>query len=238
MRREGECGASTGIARERCGQHEEVVHIEPRAAPIRLARRDHQVGRRADAADRRPRKQTERRRAPRRATTTSRCCGQLGASGTLPGGRSRPRSTATAGGIAGQLQLCGAQGGGGRDVPLQPFTSGRCRDGVDVRLDFVEHAPRLEAIVRDRRNHVCGEETRRVHTVNGGVTVRFTANPGAATSFKTRQRQRRRVFPGRSVGGLADEINRNRSIVGTINGGGHEFELRTFNSNVYVRKGR
>ena len=33
-------------------------------------------------------------------------------------------------------------------------------------------------------------------------------------------------------------ISRNRSIVGTINGGGPEFELRTFNSNVYVRKGR
>jgi Toastrack DUF4097 len=30
----------------------------------------------------------------------------------------------------------------------------------DVRLDFVEHAPRVEAIVRDRRNHVCGEENR------------------------------------------------------------------------------
>ena len=33
-------------------------------------------------------------------------------------------------------------------------------------------------------------------------------------------------------------IVRNRSIVGTINGGGPDFELRTFNSNVYVRKGR
>lgn len=33
-------------------------------------------------------------------------------------------------------------------------------------------------------------------------------------------------------------ISRNRSIVGAINGGGPEFELRTFNSNVYVRKGR
>jgi hypothetical protein len=30
----------------------------------------------------------------------------------------------------------------------------------DVRLDFVEHAPRVEAIVRDRRNHVCGEDSR------------------------------------------------------------------------------
>jgi DUF4097 and DUF4098 domain-containing protein YvlB len=33
-------------------------------------------------------------------------------------------------------------------------------------------------------------------------------------------------------------IRRNRSIVGAINGGGPDFELRTFNSNVYVRKGR
>ena len=33
-------------------------------------------------------------------------------------------------------------------------------------------------------------------------------------------------------------LNRNRSIVGSINGGGPEFELRTFNSNVYVRKGK
>ena len=33
-------------------------------------------------------------------------------------------------------------------------------------------------------------------------------------------------------------ISRNQSIVGAINGGGPEFELRTFNSNVYVRKGK
>jgi hypothetical protein len=33
-------------------------------------------------------------------------------------------------------------------------------------------------------------------------------------------------------------ISRNRSLVGAINGGGPEFELRTFNSNVYVRKGK
>lgn len=33
-------------------------------------------------------------------------------------------------------------------------------------------------------------------------------------------------------------ISRNRSIVGAINGGGPEFELRTFNSNVYVRKAK
>lgn len=33
-------------------------------------------------------------------------------------------------------------------------------------------------------------------------------------------------------------ISRNRSIVGAINGGGPEFELRTFNSNVYLRRGK
>ena len=33
-------------------------------------------------------------------------------------------------------------------------------------------------------------------------------------------------------------ITRNRSIVGAINGGGPDFELRTFNSNVYVRRGK
>jgi hypothetical protein len=33
-------------------------------------------------------------------------------------------------------------------------------------------------------------------------------------------------------------ISRNRSVVGAINGGGPEFELRTFNSNVYVRRGK
>jgi hypothetical protein len=33
-------------------------------------------------------------------------------------------------------------------------------------------------------------------------------------------------------------ISRNRSTVGAINGGGPEFDLRTFNSNVYVRKGK
>jgi hypothetical protein len=33
-------------------------------------------------------------------------------------------------------------------------------------------------------------------------------------------------------------IRRNRAVIGAINGGGPEFELRTFNSNVYVRRGR
>jgi hypothetical protein len=45
------------------------------------------------------------------------------------------------------------------------------------------------------------------------------------------------VQESRSVNGRY-RISRNRSIVGAINGGGPEFELRTFNSNVYVRRGK
>lgn len=33
-------------------------------------------------------------------------------------------------------------------------------------------------------------------------------------------------------------VSRRRAIIGAINGGGPEFELRTFNSNIHVRKGR
>lgn len=118
----------------------------------------------------------------------------------------------------------------------------------DVRLDFVERTPTVEAVVRDRRNQVCGEPSSgdgrwprvhydvqfdftirvpsdaklrlctinggeltvegttgdfvvdnvngriemtrvagsgRAHTVNGPVTVRFTANPSQPSSFKT-----------------------------------------------------
>ena len=119
----------------------------------------------------------------------------------------------------------------------------------DVRLDFRDGAPRVEAIVTDRRGHICGEPWRddgqrwdrarydvrfdftirmprdaalrlctinggdvivsgtrgdfdvsnvngliemhevagsgRAHTVNGPVTVTFTANPKQTTSFKT-----------------------------------------------------
>src|SRR5262245_48216300 len=147
------------------------------------------------------------------------------------------------------------QAGDGPNVEMSIHKTIRARSDADkaeaerdVRLDFVEHAPRVEAIVRDRRNHVCGEDGRNesdwgrvyydvrydftirvprdvplglctvnggdltvagtrgdfdvdnvngpiamtevagsghAHTVNGGVQVRFTANPRAASSFKT-----------------------------------------------------
>jgi hypothetical protein len=38
--------------------------------------------------------------------------------------------------------------------------------------------------------------------------------------------------------GRTTRIDVNRSIYGTVNGGGPDFEMRTFNGNVYVRKGK
>ena len=40
----------------------------------------------------------------------------------------------------------------------------------------------------------------------------------------------------REGGKLRIEVN--TAIVGTVNGGGPEFEMRTFNGSIYVRKGR
>jgi len=57
--------------------------------------------------------------------------------------------------------------GGGPNVEMSVHKTIRARSDADkgeaerdVRLDFVERAPRVEAIVRDRRNHVCGEDSR------------------------------------------------------------------------------
>jgi len=145
--------------------------------------------------------------------------------------------------------------GDGPDVEMSIHKTIRARSDADkaeaerdVRLDFVERAPRVEAIVRGRRNQACGEDSRNdgdwervdydvrfdftiraprdvqlrlctinggdltvdgtrgdfavdnvngridmtavsgsghAHTVNGGIKVRFTANPRAASSFKT-----------------------------------------------------
>ncbi|MBY0496404.1 MAG: DUF4097 domain-containing protein [Cyanobacteria bacterium] len=68
----------------------------------------------------------------------------------------------------------------------------------------------------------------RLRSDNGDVYSDFDVQlqPAAAT-----------VTENRTTNGRY-RISRNRAIVGAINGGGPEFELRTFNSNVYVRKGR
>ena len=100
----------------------------------------------------------------------------------------------------------------------------------DVRLDFRDGAPRVEAVVTDRRGQVCGEPW------NGDGPGRDHVHYDVRFDFTIRvprdARLRLCTINGRY------RINRNRSIVGAINGGGPEFELRTFNSNVYIRKGR
>ena len=64
---------------------------------------------------------------------------------------------------------------------------------------------------------------------NGDVYTDFplTLQPSPAPAVRESRRDRGRF-----------EIRRNSSIYGSINGGGPDIELRTFNSNVYVRKGR
>ncbi|HWI20732.1 MAG TPA: DUF4097 family beta strand repeat-containing protein [Vicinamibacterales bacterium] len=68
----------------------------------------------------------------------------------------------------------------------------------------------------------------RMRSNNGDVYSDFDVQLAATTPSVEETRSNNGRF----------RINRNRAIVGTINGGGPEFELRTFNSNVYVRKGR
>jgi hypothetical protein len=82
------------------------------------------------------------------------------------------RTLAFAAGSAGVLDVRNINGflhvtaGDGPNVEMSIHKTIRARSDADkadaerdVRLDFVEHAPRVEAIVRDRRNHVCGEDS-------------------------------------------------------------------------------
>jgi putative adhesin len=67
----------------------------------------------------------------------------------------------------------------------------------------------------------------RVRSDQGDVFTDFDVQLTASADASRTQRN------GRAV-----RIDVNRSISGTINGGGPDFELRTFNGNIYVRKGK
>jgi hypothetical protein len=67
----------------------------------------------------------------------------------------------------------------------------------------------------------------RLRSNNGGVYSDFDVAVSASQPVVRDTRRERGRY----------EISMSRSINGTINGGGPEIELRTFNSNVYVRKG-
>jgi len=84
-------------------------------------------------------------------------------------------------------------------------------------------------------------------SLNGNVDVTLPATIKATFKLRSDQGEvftdfdmQTRVNPAqetrREGGKLRIEVN--NSIVGTVNGGGPEFEMRTFNGNIYVRKGR
>jgi len=66
----------------------------------------------------------------------------------------------------------------------------------------------------------------RLRSNQGDVFTDFDAQVTAGDSANRTQQHN-----GRSV-----RIDINRSIYGTVNGGGPDFELRTFDGNIYVRK--
>lgn len=68
----------------------------------------------------------------------------------------------------------------------------------------------------------------RLRSDQGDVFTDFDVQVTAgASANRTQDRNGRRV-----------RIDVNRSIYGTVNGGGPDFELRTFDGNIYVRKGK
>lgn len=65
--------------------------------------------------------------------------------------------------------------------------------------------------------------------------VQTTGTPPASSS---RSDDRRRDDSRDARGNARYHLEMDRSIYGTINGGGADFELRTFNGNIYLRKGK
>jgi Toastrack DUF4097 len=103
--------------------------------------------------------------------------------------------------------------------------------------------------VRATLTHVTAQKAMAFTSLNGTVDVtlppatkanlRMRSNNGDVYSdFDVQLAASAPVVQENRSGNGRYRISRNRSIVGAINGGGPDFELRTFNSNVYVRKGK
>jgi hypothetical protein len=103
--------------------------------------------------------------------------------------------------------------------------------------------------VRATMTRVTAQKEMAFTSLNGTVDVTLPASTKANlrlrsdrgdvySDFDVALTQSAPVVEENRTGGGRYRISRNRSIVGAINGGGPEFELRTFNSNVYVRKGK
>ena len=97
-------------------------------------------------------------------------------------------------------------------------------------------------------NRITADKAMSFVTFNGNVDVTLPAtakanlrmssdNGDVFTDFDVQVRQTQAPPPAsRRNGRFTVEIN--RAIAGTINGGGPEFELRTFNGNIYLRRAK
>ena len=103
--------------------------------------------------------------------------------------------------------------------------------------------------VRATMTRVTAERTMAFTSLNGTVDVTLPSstranlrmrsdNGDVYSDFEVQLAASQPVVQESRSGNGRYRISRNRSIVGAINGGGPEFELRTFNSNVYVRRGK
>jgi Toastrack DUF4097 len=73
---------------------------------------------------------------------------------------------------------------------------------------------------------------------NAKANLRMRTNNGAIYSdFDIQLQPTTPTVQGRPGGG-GFRIETDRTIIGTINGGGPDFELRTLNGNIYIRKGK
>jgi len=103
--------------------------------------------------------------------------------------------------------------------------------------------------VRATLTRVAAQKDMTFTSLNGDVDVTLPASTKANlrlrsdhgdvySDFDVQTQPQQPAVQANTRGDGRYRIVRTRSVVGTINGGGPEFELRTFNSNVYVRKGR
>jgi len=101
--------------------------------------------------------------------------------------------------------------------------------------------------VRVTLTRITSEKAMAFASFNGDVDITLPANAKANLKLRSDNGeiftdfdvQMRPTAPAQSTrtGGGRQRIEVNQSLYGTINGGGPEFELRTFNGNIYVRKG-
>jgi DUF4097 and DUF4098 domain-containing protein YvlB len=96
------------------------------------------------------------------------------------------------------------------------------RIAVDKAMSFVSYNGDVDVTLP-----ASAKANLKLRSDNGEILTDFDVQmrPGAAPQTTRDSRGRNRV-----------EIN--QSIYGAINGGGPEFELRTYNGNIYVRKGQ